>query len=140
MKRTGGMTAIAVLDVLLGVLAILVSCQMLMSGLQGTAGAHAPAGGAAAFALVRIALGVALIVAGLGMFRMARWTRSLSIGIGVVWVVLNVLEPILLHYPMLQVVMGSIYPIVLIAVFQLPSWKRAFSSAPTVASTPPPFA
>jgi hypothetical protein len=126
--RTRGMTAVAVLNLILGAVATLGSMARIAIDL-GLAGS--PAAGATgivlAFGFARVAVSVLLIVSGIGVLRMRPWGRTCAIAAGALWILVNLLEPLLLHKSMSgEFVWGSLYSAILLALFMRPAWARAF--------------
>lgn len=138
-RRTAGMIVIGILNILIGLMGLLLSVGMVLEGFGVDVAMASVPGTAkgpivAAFGLARLAVSFALIASGFGMFSVSPRSRSIALRFSVAWLVLNVAEPLLLHYPMTQVLAGSLYPVILLIVFNLPGWRAAF--APVAAATP----
>jgi hypothetical protein len=157
--RTGGMTAIAVLNIILGVLEIL-------NGLFNLAGAlvliheslrldvfELPAA-RLMFSVLVLATGIVGIVAGIGMLALHSWARALSLVFGGLLILLAVssyfIVPIigsigtydirsisadglarLIIFSLVDVAFPVSYALLLFAVFSKPSWKTAFAKGET---------
>ena len=138
-RRTAGMIVIGILSILIGLMGLVLSVGMVLEGL-GVDVAFASMPGTAkgpivaAFGLARLVVCFALIASGFGMFSVSPRARRIAIRVSVAWLVLNVVEPLVLGYPMTQVLAGSLYPILLLVVFNLPGWRAAF--APAAAARP----
>lgn len=131
--RTAGITAIALLNVLIGLAAGAGSVRMIADALRASGASSsglvpATAGLGVAFGAARLALGAALVVAGAGVFRVAPWGRTLSLWAASFWLALNLVEPAVLRYSYAQVLIGSIYPLILVSVCSSPGWRRAFTA------------
>ena len=132
-KRTAGMTVVGALSILLGLFGLVNSWLMLRTGLGLTAAADSPLGISAGplvvcFAVARAIVSLVLIVSGMGVLRVAASARTMSLSLAAIWILLNAIEPAVLHYPYLRVVFTTLYPVVLLIVFNLPGWKLAFTS------------
>ncbi|WP_369724371.1 hypothetical protein AB8Z38_09030 [Bradyrhizobium sp. LLZ17] len=157
--RTGGMTAIAVLNVILGGIGILNGLFLLLGALYLMAellrlGAFYIPIARLAFCLLILATGVVGLVAGTGIFRLRSWARALSL----VYAGLLFLSSALsyLTVPVIATIgsydMGSIstdglvrliifgaiyvgfpipYSVLLCVVFYKPAWKAAFARGGT---------
>jgi hypothetical protein len=146
--RTGGMTAIGILNIVFGCIGCLFALVTVLGGglltALGTAagesgaetGAEFAAGGgevAAAggaimlFGLFGLAVGVILFVAGIGVMKVAPWGRSLSLAAAALAIVSNIGKAVILSAFGIGTVFGLIYPAVLIFCFMQPGWRAAFS-------------
>jgi hypothetical protein len=139
-RRTAGMKAISILNLLLGLATILPAWAMITAGAgfgAATGGTHGVARAAMTweFGAARLLLSLLLVLAGIGVWRVQPRGRTLSLRAGFAWLLLNAIEPLVLHYSYAQVAIGSLYPVILIVVCNLPGWKAAFSPA-----TPAPVA
>jgi hypothetical protein len=129
-RRTAGMTVTGVLNLIFGLIGIMASVAMLK-------GVPAPAADAAAapsamtweFAAARMLVSAGIIAGGIGILRMSPLGRTLSLRFAVAWLLLNAIEPAVLHYPYARVLMGSIYPLILVILCNLPGWKAAFAAS-----------
>ena len=165
--RTGGMTAMAVLNIILGGIGILnglfllLGALYLMSELLRLGAFYIPIA-RLAFCLLILATGVVGLIAGLGIFRLRPWARALSL----VYAGLLILSSVVsyLAVPIIAtigtygigsisadglirlIVFGAIYvalpvpySILLCVVFYKPAWKATFARGRTAscATTPP---
>lgn len=131
--RTAGIIVVALLNVLIGLAAGAGSVRMIVDALRASGASSgglvpAAAGLSIGFGAARLVLGAELVVAGAGVFRIAPWGRTLSLWAASFWLVLNLVEPAVLHYSYAQVLIGSIYPLILVSVCSSPGWKRAFTA------------
>ena len=153
--RTGGMTAIAVLNIIFGGFEILkglfhaLGAIVLMLELWRVGAFDIPAG-PVAFSLQLLATGIVGLVAGIGLFRLRSWARELSLvfaGLLILSCALSFLTlPILasigsydvgsltssdLARLTLFVVFHAVFPmsyaLLLCVVFHKPAWKTAFA-------------
>ena len=153
--RTGGMTAIAVLNIILGGIGILnglfllLGAFYLMSELSRLGVFHIPVA-RLAFSLLILATGVVGIIAGIGIFRLRPWARALSLVYGGLLILSSVLSyfavPIiatigtydigsisadglarLIIFCAIYVVIPVPYSLLLGVVFYKPAWKAAFA-------------
>jgi hypothetical protein len=131
--RTRGMTAIAVLNVILGAVATLGSAAMIATGMGLLPGSpppynQSPPGGVVAFGCARLVVSLLLIASGIGVFRMKPLGRTCAIAAAVLWIAVNLVEPLALRYPFgPEVLWGSLYSALLLALFMRPGWTRAFA-------------
>ena len=157
--RTLGMTLIAALSLFAGVSGLIGSTAMISDGLGltrigavasaptvGTTGAPPPTasvnGTMAAFGAIRGALSVILIVGAVGTLWVRPSGRRCSLAFAAGWIVLGVIEPLALGYAFgWPVVTSALYPFLLLALFNSPSWRMAFAHAsvsePGVRPDPP---
>jgi hypothetical protein len=154
-QRTGGMTAIAILNIIMGILEILnglfqfaraltLFYNMLQVGLFEIPGAEL------AFSLLLLATGIVGLIAGIGIFGLRPWARTLSLVFGGLLIVSSVasyfIVPIiasigtydlgsisgeglarLIIFGAVDVVLPVPYALILFAVFSKPIWKAAFA-------------
>lgn len=143
--RTLGMTLIAALSLFAGVSGLIGSTAMISDGLGltrigsatsaptiGTTSAPPPVGSVkgtvVAFGAIRGILSALLIVGAVGMLWVRRSGRRCSLAFAVGWIVLGAVEPFALGYAFgWPVVISALYPFLLLAVFNSPSWRAAFS-------------
>jgi len=126
--RTGGMTAVAVLNMVCGALFTLVGALMFFGGrFIPFANKGGPAGGFVQFVGLGTAVASLLLLAsGLGVMRLAPWGRSTSIAAGSIGVIVYGAAVIGLG-PQAFFVMLLGYSFALIFLFMSPMWKVAFS-------------
>jgi hypothetical protein len=137
-RRTAGITVTGVLNLIFGVIGILASVAML----KGVFAPAAPAGATPSaltweFATARMLVSVGILVGGIGLLRMSPRGRTLSLRFALAWLLLNAVEPAVLHYSYAQVLIGSIYPLLLAILCKLPGWKAAFASSETAPASAP---
>jgi hypothetical protein len=158
-RRTRGMTAIAVLNILVGGLGILsglfhlLGAVVLMLELWRLGVFEIP-GARFAFPLLVVATGVVGLIAGFGMFALRPWARALSLAFGGLLLLSAVVSclavPILASigaydlgsmrpYDLARLIIFSvglvispvIYSVVLWIVFTRPTWRSAFAKGRT---------
>lgn len=152
-NRTLGMTAIAALSLFVGVAGLVGSGAVVSDGLGltrigtvtgapsvGTTAAPPPAGVNAvvvAFGAARLTLSVLLLVGAIGTLWVKPSGRRGSLAFAVGWIVLGGIEPFALGYRFgWPVVTSALYPFLLLALFNSPSWRAAFSSTGRGAQAP----
>ena len=151
--RTLGMTAIAALSLFVGVSGLLGSTAVISDGLGltrvgtvtgapsvGTTAAPPPAAGVnarvVAFGAVRGVLSILLVAGAIATLWVRPNGRRLSLVFAAGWIRLGLVEPYALGYQFgWPSVTAAIYPFLLLAVFNSPSWRAAFAPAP--GATPP---
>lgn len=144
-QRTGGMTAIGILNIIFGVLrclggALIILGGGLLAGLGASSGEAAGqevavAGGlAAVLGLVAFANGVLLLIGGIGVLKVASWGRLFSLAAAALSVVITLGDGMFSGFGF-GTLIGLIYPAVLFYVFFQPEWKAAFSGMPATAGT-----
>lgn len=142
--RTGGMTAMAILNIIFGSLGAVVGLLFLVMGgvmaagsaaMEAELGAEAEGlaeigamGGAimAIVGIIFIAVCVALFVAGIGLIKMAPWGRTLSIVCGISLIGVNVLFMLFGGIGGGSFI-GIGYGIILTGLCFSASWKQAYS-------------
>ena len=136
-KRTIGITIMAVLNILLGLGSFIGSFAKLLSGFGGTPPGAAPPASSEGlirgpmvveFALGRMVVSLGILIAGVLLLRMSPRGRALTLQFATAWVLLNLVEPYFLQYPYANVLLGSLYPVIALILFNLPGWKAAFGS------------
>ena len=146
------MTLIASLSLLVGVMGVVGSGSMVSDGLGltrigsvtgapsvGTTSAPPPAAARAStpvvlFGAVRGVLSVLLVVGAVGSLGVRPSGRRCSLLFAVGWIVLGGIEPLALGYRFgWPVVASALYPFLLLAVFNRPSWKARFAVTPAAA-------
>jgi uncharacterized membrane protein (DUF2068 family) len=154
--RTGGMTAIAVLNIIFGGLGILnglfnvLGSLTLMHELLRLGVFEIPMA-RSAFSLLTLATGIVGLIAGIGMFALRPWARALSLVYGGLLILSSVFAfftvPILasigtydiasidayglarlIIFSVIYVVLPVPYSLLLCAVFYKPAWKTAFAN------------
>lgn len=142
-KRTIGITIMAVLNMLLGLIGFIASCRMLMSGLGVALPSQAPQAATEGlirgpmvveFALGRMVVSIGILIAGVLVMKMSPRGRALTLQFATAWLFLNLVEPYFLQYPYMTVLIGSLYPVLALIVFNLPGWRAAFASRSPEAS------
>ena len=147
-QRTGGMTVIGILNFVFGGLGCIGSLLLILGGgafalfgsameeaaaADGTSTegfAEAAATGGAMFVLlglVGMALGILLIVAGVGVMKVRPWGRTCSLAYAGSKIIMGVGAAIIGGFGFVTI-MGFIYPVVLGVLFTRPAWKAAFSA------------
>lgn len=144
--RTLGMTAIAALSLFVGVSGLIGSTAVISDGLGltrigtvtgapsvGTTGAPPPAAGVnaavVAFGAMRGVLSILLVAGAIGTLWVRPNGRRLSLLFAVGWILLGVVEPLALGYQFgWPVVTAALYPFLLLAAFNSPSWRAAFAT------------
>ena len=153
------MTLVAALSLFAGVSGLIGSTAMISDGLGltrigtvtsaptiGTTGAPPPAtsvnGKVVVFGAIRGILSAVLLVGAVGTLWVRPSARRCSLAFAAGWIVLGAVEPFALGYAFgWPVVTSALYPFLLLALFNSPSWRMAF--APTgnrSAAAPPPGA
>lgn len=136
-RRTTGMTAIAILSVLLGGIVILVNVLWLIEGktLDGVVYDSrlravlnfTPAG----------VLAMTQVIGGVGTWRLKPYGRTLCLVFAVGTILLRGILAVVYSDPVSYLLVGTFYPVILLIAFNLPSWKVAFArsgSQPAVES------
>jgi hypothetical protein len=159
MRRTGGMTAIAVLSIILGVLEILNGLFQLAGTLvliyeYLRLGVFELPAARLMFSLLILATDVVGIIAGIGILRLRPWARTLSLMFGGLLIlsavssyfILPIIATIgtyalssisaegltrLIIFSLIEVVLPVSYAPLLFAVFSKPTWKTAFAKGET---------
>jgi hypothetical protein len=156
--RTGGMTAIAVLSIIMGILEILnglfqlaVVLTLIYNQLQ--LGFFEMPGASLALSLLLLATGTVGLIAGIGMLRLRPWARELSLVFGGLLILSSVaayfIVPIiasigtyalgsisaeglarLIVFGAVDVVLPVPYALILFVVFSKPLWKSTFAKGP----------
>lgn len=143
-RRTGGMTAVGILNIIFGSFASIGALVTVLGGglmaaigsaaeqeMTGATGEAAAFGGALILlGLFGLTIGVMLLVAGIGVLMVKPWGRNLSLAAATLAIVNNIGQAVLLSAFGLGTVIGMAYPIILIGLFMNPSWKAAFSGQP----------
>ncbi len=141
-QRTGGMTAIGVVNIVLGGIGCLISLLILVGGGVLAAGGGefaAQAGGDESFGMMAQGAGLLVVVIGLvflvtylltmisgiGVLMMRSWGRTLAMVCGAVIIVVQVLSMISGGFGILPLTI-LIYGGLLVGLFMKPSWKMAF--------------
>lgn len=157
--RTSGMTAIAVLNIILGGIGILNGLFLLLGAFYlmselSRLGVFSIPTARLAFSLLILATGVVGIIAGIGIFRLRPWARALSLVYGGLLILSSVLSyfavPIiatigtydigsisadglvrLIIFGAIYVVLPVPYSLLLCVVFCKPAWKTTFAEGGT---------
>jgi hypothetical protein len=144
--RSFGMMAIAALSLFVGVAGLIGSGAVISDGLGltrigtvtgapsvGTTAAPPPAGvnvAVVGFGVARLALSVVLLVGAIGTLWVRPSGRRWSLAFAVGWILLGGIEPFALGYRFgWPVVTSALYPFLLLALFNSPSWRAAFGKA-----------
>ena len=158
-QRTGGMTAIAALNIILGGIGILNGLQLLLGALYlmselSRLGVFSIPIARLAFALLILATGVVGLIAGIGILRLRPWARALSLMYGGLLILSAVFSylavPIiatigtydigsidaggmarLILFSAIYVLFPVPYSLVLCVVFYKPAWKTTFATSRT---------
>jgi hypothetical protein len=155
-RRTLWMTLVAALSLFAGVSGLIGSTAMISDGLSltrigaatsaptvGTTGAPPPTGPVngtvVAFGAIRGILSVLLLVGAVGTLWVRPSGRRWSLVFAMGWIVLGAVEPFALHYRFgWPVVTSALYPFLLLALFNSPSWRTAFAQAHDRKDAPSP--
>jgi hypothetical protein len=149
--RTLGMTVIAALSLFVGVSGVVGSTAVISDGLGltrigtvtgapsvGTTSAPPPARAVewkvVVFGAIRGLLSAMLLAGAIGTLWVRPSGRRFSLAFAVGWIVLGAVEPFALGYAFgWPVVISALYPFLLLAMFNSPSWRAAFAAAPAPA-------
>lgn len=150
-QRSGGMTAIAVLNFIFGGGGILVAlfglifANSMMSNPAMTLGAKGSQIGMLmlAAALLSLPSAGAAIVSGIGILKLATWGRTWTLVYAILGIVATFLGLLLTTaindlnpqakqdvHPAISIVIGCIYPTILLYLINTRKWKAAFSATP----------
>lgn len=149
-NRTGGMTAVAVLNFIFGGWTVLGSLLIVLGGgllaaFGGAVAASGESGGATAagagigitlVGLLSLCAGLLLVVGGIGILKMKPWARQACLAYAGIAVIVNLAGIALLGtgFGIGQIV-GFAYPALLAYLFLAnPQWKQAFSASSSAAS------
>ena len=135
------MTAIGILNIVLGAFGSLNSLLLVLGGgvvaaVGGAAAADGAAEGSAAASMggimmligfVALACSAGLVGAGIGVLKLAPWGRTLSIFCGGGMALLNVITILTGGFGLMTLAFLG-YGILLVALFHQPQWKSAFCS------------
>ncbi len=141
-QRTGGMTAIGVVNIVLGVIGCLFSLLVLVGGGVLAAGGGdfaSHAGGNESFGTMAQGAGMMVVliglvglvtwlltmISGVGVLMMRSWGRTLAMICGAVIIVVNVLSMISGGFGIMTLA-TLVYGGLLVGLFMKPSWKMAF--------------
>ncbi len=144
-NRTGGMTAVAVVNFILGGWGVLGSLFLVLGGgllaafggavsASGESGGGAVAGagiGITLVGLLSLCAGLLLVVGGIGILKMKPWARQACLAYAGIAVVVNLAGIALLStgFGVTQI-LGFAYPAILAYLFLAnPQWKQAFTPA-----------
>lgn len=126
-KRTVGMAVVAVISFVLGGMIAIGNTIEVFRGttfdgrvVDVTAGTLGLTG--AFFAAI-------LVVGAVGTWLVRPYGRTLSVTAAGGMVILNVLAVVLLSLPSSFLVVGAAYPVILLILFNLPTWKLAFGKS-----------
>ncbi len=136
MQRTGGMTTIGILNIIMGAFFGLLCLLMVIGGgvllstggaIGGTDGLMAAAGGRFVMlvGIVGTVIWTMMLISGIGVLMLRPWARVLAMVCGAFVIVLNGLSlyTTFAFIPMI----GFAYGAVLCGMFMKPSWKAAFA-------------
>lgn len=141
------MTVIAALSLFVGVSGLVGSTAVVSDGLGltrvgtvsgaptvGTTGAPPPASGVngavVASGAIRGVLSLLLVAGAIGTLWVRPSGRRFSLIFAVSWILLGAIEPFALGYAFgWPVVTSALYPFLLLAMFNSPSWRAAFATA-----------
>ncbi len=152
-QRTGGMTAVGVVNIVLGVIGCLFSLLLLVGGgvLAASGGDFAAQAGsdesfgmvAQGAGMVVVLLGLVLLVtwlltmiSGIGVLMMRSWGRTLAMICGAAIIVVNLLSIISGGFGVVSLAM-LIYGGLLVGLFMKPSWKMAFCGGEVMTESAP---
>lgn len=125
-KRSATIWLVAAVNVILGGMIAIGNTVEVVRGttfsgmsVNATAGILGMAG--AIFALV-------LLLGGIGTWQVEPYGRKLSLIAAAGLLLANMIAVILLDLPLSYLVVGGLYPLILLIVFNLPSWRRTFAA------------
>ena len=141
-KRTGGMTAVGVLNIVFGAIGALFAILIVLGGgmmaamgagmeaeFEGAAAGAAGVGGIMAIAgIVAFGASAAMLFSGIGVLGLKPWGRKLAMICGGAWAVLNIIT--LFSGFNLFNLGFAVYGGLLVWLFLQPEWKAAFSGQP----------
>ncbi len=145
-KRTGGMTAVGVLNIVFGAIGALFALLIVLGGgmiaamgagmeaefgaeFEGAAVGTAGLGGVMAIVgIVAFAASAAMLFSGIGVLGLKPWGRKLAMVCGGAWAVLNIIT--LFSGFNLFNLGFAVYGGLLVWLFLQPDWKAAFSGQP----------
>ena len=141
-KRTGGMTAVGVLNIVFGAIGALFAILIVLGGgmmaamgagmeaeFEGAAAGAAGVGGIMAIAgIVAFGASAAMLFSGIGVLGLKPWGRKLAMVCGGAWAVLNIIT--LFSGFNLFNLGFAVYGGLLVWLFLQPDWKAAFSGQP----------
>ena len=143
MQRTGGMTAIGILNIVLGAIGSLLSLLVVLGGgllaaggaaasssgdTSGAGGAMAAGGGLIAImGLVGLACWGMMCFSGIGVLKLAPWGRTLSMVCGGFIAALMVLSMVTSGTFSIMNTLFMCYGAMLVYMCMRPEWKQAFS-------------
>jgi hypothetical protein len=147
------MTAIGVVNIVLGVIGCLFSLLVLVGGGVLAAGGGefaAQAGGDESFGMMAQGAGLMVVVigfvglitwlltmiSGIGVLMMRSWGRTLAMLCGAVLIVVNVLSLVNGGFGIMTIA-TLIYGAMLVGLFMKPSWKMAFSGGEAMIESAP---
>ena len=140
--RTGGMTAIGVLNIVFGSIGTLMSLLVVLGGgllaaggaameaemageTEGMGTAVAAGGGLiAVMGIVGVVACATMIVSGVGVLKLAPWGRMLTIACGSIIALLNIFS-MTQGFSITSLLFAG-YGVMLVALFMKPDWKAAF--------------
>ena len=76
-----------------------------------------------------------LIVAGVGVFKVRPWGRTVSLAYAGSKIIVGVAGALFGMFTIMTVAIGFVYPIVLAIMFMKPGWKAAFSADTATSDT-----
>jgi hypothetical protein len=156
--RTGGMTVIAVLNIVVGGIEILAGLFPLRGAYEWGVDLFIIPAALVAFALLTLAAGAVGIIAGIGMLRLRSWARRLSLVFGGLLILasggllmlISVFTPFIIPiiasigtydpssdlaamilFTVIYVVLPVSYAFVLCIVFRMPAWRATFAQGGT---------
>ncbi len=145
-KRTGGMTAIGVLNIVFGALGALFAILIVLGGgmvaamgagmeaefgaeFQGATASTASLGGIMAIVgIVAFGASAAMVFSGIGVLGLKPWGRKLAMVCGGAWAVLNIIT-LFSGFSVFNLGL-AVYGGLLVWLFLKPQWKAAFSGQP----------
>ncbi len=141
-RRTGGMTAVGVLNIVFGAIGALFAILIVLGGgmmaamgagmeaeFEGAAAGAAGVGGIMAIAgIVAFGASAAMLFSGIGVLGLKPWGRKLAMICGGAWAVLNIIT--LFSGFNLFNLGFAVYGGLLVWLFLKPEWKAAFSGQP----------
>ena len=141
-KRTGGMTAVGVINIVFGAIGALFAILIVLGGgmmaamgagmeaeFEGAATGAAGLGGIMAIVgIVAFGASAAMLFSGIGVLGLKPWGRKLAMVCGGAWAVLNIIT--LFSGFNLFNLGFAVYGGLLVWLFLQPEWKAAFSGQP----------
>ncbi|MBV7334288.1 hypothetical protein KFU94_39840 [Chloroflexi bacterium TSY] len=124
-KRTIGMTIIAIISILFGGIIAVGNTLEVIRG-RTFDGLEVNSTPIALLGLAGAVFAALLLAGGVGSWLVKPFGRRLSLLASAGTLLLNAVATVIYRFPFERFVIGAVYPVVLLFVFRLPSWKKAF--------------